>query len=93
MSLASAKSILLSDYKDILLAHEDEYRLSKGSKRQEIVKEMIEKIASQGKGKLREDVMKGLESVSQFFHQYPEVSYPLGLRKFRIGMATTRMSH
>ena len=86
MSLASAKSILLSDYKDILLAHEDEYCLSKGSKCQEIAREVIEEIFSQGKSKLREDIMKGLKSTSQFFHQF-------GLRKFRIGMVTTRMSH
>ena len=64
---SSAKIILLSDHRDTLLAYEEDYRLSKGSDCQDIVKQIIEEIAPQGKGKLRHDAMKGLESVSQLF--------------------------
>ena len=63
-STSSIKTISLSDYKDILLTHEKEYHLSKGGKCQEVLEQIIADITSQGKGKLSEDVMKGIESVS-----------------------------
>ena len=66
-SASSTGTILLSDYKDILLAHESDYRSSKSARRREVIEEIIDEIASQGKGKLRQEVLKGLESVSQFF--------------------------
>lgn len=66
----SDNTIKLSDYKDVLLAYEAQYRLSKGEKRQEVVDQIIEEISTQGKGKGREDATKGLESVSQFFYQW-----------------------
>jgi hypothetical protein len=73
--MSSTKTISLSDYKDILLAYEKDYRLSKGDDRQDIVGQIMEEIASQGKGKLRQDAMKGLETVSQIFYQWnPEIS-------------------
>jgi hypothetical protein len=90
--VSSAKPILVSEYRDILLAHEKEYCLAKGTSRQDIVAEIIEEITSQGKGKLREDAMKGLDSVSQFFYHGMQRSHPLGLRKYKLGTITTRLS-
>ena len=76
------KGIVISKHKDILLAHETDYRSSKGDERQKIVEKIIEDIASQGKGKLsKPEAIKILTPVSQFSHQWNPGSYPLGLRK------------
>ena len=65
-SVPPMKTILISDYKDILLAHESQYHLSKGSDHQEVLEQIIEEITSQGKGKHRQDAdaVKALTSVS-----------------------------
>ena len=64
VSISSIKTILLSDYKEILLTHEKEYCLLKCGKHQEVLEQIITEITSQSKGKLSEDAMKGIESVS-----------------------------
>jgi len=63
------KNILLSDYREVLLAYEDDYRQSKGGDRHAVVAQIIEQITSEdkGKGKFKDEVVKGLESVSQLF--------------------------
>ena len=77
-----------------MLAHERDYHLSKGDEHQKIVEKIIEDIASQGKGKFsRPEAMKILPPVSQFSHQWNPGSYPLGLRKFKPGTTTTKVSY
>jgi hypothetical protein len=61
---AATKNVQLSDHKDTLLAYEQRYRSSKGDDRREIMAQIIEEIIPQGKGKLRADAFKGLETVS-----------------------------
>jgi len=72
MPVSAMKTVSLSDHREVLLAFEDEYRQSKGVDRHDIVAQIIEKITShdKGKGKLREEVVKHLESVSQPFYQF-----------------------
>ena len=67
--MSSAQPISLATYTDILIAHENKYRLSRGETRQGVVGQIIEDIASRGKGKFKEGNTKGLELVSQpFYH-------------------------
>jgi len=60
----SSKQFSLGDYKDILLAHEGDYRRSKPSDRQDIVDEIVDEITAEGGGKF-EGSFKGIEQVSQ----------------------------
>ena len=93
-SASHIKGIVLSKHKDILLAHESDYRSSKGDERQKIVETIIEEIASHGKGKFsKPEAIKILSPVSQFSHQWNPGSYPLGLRKFKTGTTTTEVSY
>lgn len=55
----------LSAYKDILLSHEQEYRKSGGSEREEVIKTIIADIVTQKGGTIDESFMKGLDKVSQ----------------------------
>jgi len=89
------KTISLSDYRDILLAHEGDYRQSKGGDRLGVMEKIIEDIMSQGKGKdkLQPEFIKNLESVSQPFYQLNPRSHPLEPRKSKTGTTTTRMYH
>lgn len=66
--MAPATLISLSDYKAILVAHERDYRSSKGDARQDVLDQIIEEIASQGKGKFVPDAVKSLKQVSQLFN-------------------------
>jgi len=79
------KNILLSDYREVLLAYEDDYRQSKGGDRHAVVAQIIEQITSQdkGKGKFKDEVVKGLESVSQLYQFINPIqrSHPLQPRK------------
>ena len=63
--MPSAESVNLSDYKDILIDHEQEYRQSVGSERHGILQDIIKEMATQSGGTLNEDTMKGLVKVSQ----------------------------
>ena len=64
------KDIVVSKYRDILLVHEQDYRLSKGDECQKVIEQIIEDIASKGKGKFsRPEAMKILPPVSQLSHQ------------------------
>jgi len=77
------KDIVVSKYREILLVHEWDYRLSKGDECQKVIEQIIEDIASQGKSKFsRPEAMKILPPVSQLSHQWNPGSYPLGPRKF-----------
>ena len=67
--MSTTTPILLADYTNVFLRYEDEYRLSRGEDRQVIVEQIIEEIAPQGKGKSKQGSTKGLELVSQLFHQ------------------------
>ena len=73
--MSSAQSILLANYHSILVAYEKEYRQSKGDECQKVIKDIIEGIASEGKGKFKEGDAKGLDLVSQLIHQCcPQIS-------------------
>ena len=54
----------LSDYIPILVDHEEEYRSSRGSRRQEVINEIKDDIAAQTVGKLTEEDLEGLDQVS-----------------------------
>lgn len=62
--MAPANSFELADYNEILVAHEQGYRRSKGNARQEIITEIMQAISGQSEGKLSKEVMRGMPSVS-----------------------------
>lgn len=68
--MPSTDSIQLSDYKDILIDHEQKYRQSTATKRPEVVQEIIEEMSAQSKGTLSKGVVKGLPKVSQLIQTY-----------------------
>ena len=73
--MSSVQSTPLADHIKILVSYEKEYHQSKGDGRQKIINAIIEDIASQGKGKSKQSDTKGLELVSQLFHQcYLQIS-------------------
>ena len=55
----------LPKYKSILIAHERDYRDSRGVDRQEIVQKIMREMVDQSEGTLSKDTMKGLGKVSQ----------------------------
>jgi hypothetical protein len=59
-----SKATGLSPFKDILLAHEQDYRQYWRAERQEIVQDIMEEMVAQSKGPLDKDLMKDLEQVS-----------------------------
>ena len=58
------ETVELSNYGTILIAHEQDYRNSRGVDRQEIVQNIMKEIVAQSKGTLSKDTMKGLGKVS-----------------------------
>lgn len=62
--MASSKPVGLSDYKDILIEHEEDYRESRGPARQEIIQEIMKEMVAQSGGSLDQDILKGLDQVS-----------------------------
>jgi hypothetical protein len=62
--MAPSKPIGLSDYKEILIAHERDFRESRGNERQTIIQEVMEEMVAQSKGTLDKETMKGLDQVS-----------------------------
>ena len=63
--MPSTEIIELSDYKAIFVAYEQDYRSSRGTERQAIMKEILKDIVAQSKGKLSKETTKGLDKVSQ----------------------------
>jgi hypothetical protein len=62
--MVATKPVGLSAFKDILLAHEREFRASRGAERQEVVQEVMKEMVAESKGTLDKDFLKGLEQVS-----------------------------
>ena len=62
--MASEKILGLWDYSEILTAHEQEYRKSRGPDRVQLVNEIMQEMVAQSKGTLNRDVLKGLDQVS-----------------------------
>lgn len=58
------KPIGLSDYKNVLVAYEREYRESWGHECKEIVQDIMKEMVAQSKGTLDKDLMKELDQVS-----------------------------
>ena len=54
----------LSEYKDILIAHDREYRESSSPDRQEIIQEIMQEMVAQSEGTLDQGTLKGLAVVS-----------------------------
>ena len=54
----------LSEYKDILIAHDQEYRESCSSGCQEIIQEIMQEMVAQSEGTLDQGTLKGLAVVS-----------------------------
>jgi len=55
----------LSDYKTVLISHEQDYRKSRGPDRQVVVQEIMKEMVAQSKGTLSKNTMNGLDKVSQ----------------------------
>ena len=66
--MAPTETIKLSDYNTILLAHEPDFRTTKGLDRQEVVQDIIEEITTQSNGALDKSTKKGLVKVSWLFY-------------------------
>ena len=62
--MASEKILGLWDYNEILTAHEQEYRKSRGPDHVQLVNEIMQEMVAQSKGTLNGDVLKGLDQVS-----------------------------
>jgi hypothetical protein len=62
--VAPAKPIGLGDYRMILVAHNQEYRNSKGADRREIIAVIMQEMVAQSKGTIQKDLLKGLGQVS-----------------------------
>ena len=70
--MAPVKPIGLGDYRTILVAHNQEYRNSKGADRreiiavimQEIIAVIMQEMVAQSKGTIQKDLLKGLGQVS-----------------------------
>ena len=54
----------LSEYKDILIAHDWEYRESRGSGRQENIQEIMQEMVAQSEGTPDQGTLRGLAVVS-----------------------------
>ena len=93
LTMAPAKPGGLSDYKAILVGHEREYRESQGDDRQVVIKDIMEEIVAQSKGTLDKDTLKALNKVSQLIQMCNLDIMLTRLRKSKLGMATTRLSH
>ena len=66
----------LANYQDILLAHEQEFRDSRGRDHQELVQEIMQEIVAQSKGTLEKKTLKGLDAVSpQIQTSYLEIFF------------------
>lgn len=64
----------LTDYTTILVAHEREYRLSKGLDRQGVLQDIIKEMITESNGTLSKGGVKGLDKVSQLVQIYnPEI--------------------
>ena len=63
-TISSAQLISLANYNGILIVHEKEYHQSKGNDHQKVINNIIEEIASEGKGKFKEGNTKELELVN-----------------------------
>lgn len=62
--MAPVKPIGLGDYRTILVAHNQEYRNSKGADRREIIAVIMQEMVAQSKGTIQKDLLKGLGQVS-----------------------------
>jgi hypothetical protein len=73
--MASTESIDLSDYTTVLATHEEEYWLTIGDDRLEVVQTIIQEMVEESNGSLSEDIINGLDKVSQLVQpSNPEIS-------------------
>jgi hypothetical protein len=73
--MASTEDIDLSGYTAILAAHEEEYWLTIGTDRLEVVQAIIQEIVDASNGSISKDIIKGLDKVSQLIQPCnPEIS-------------------
>lgn len=63
--MPSAGTLNLSDYKEILTDHEQEYQQCLGLEHQSVLRDIIKEISTQSGGTVSEDTVKGLGKVSQ----------------------------